>query len=63
LAAASENAEVRAGIGSYLAMVGGPDSLEPVQGAARKVYETGWRPPYTEGPSRDELARIVSSAI
>lgn len=63
LAAASESAEVRAGIGSYLAMVGGPDSLEPVQVAARKVYETGWRPPYAEGPSRDELARIVSSAI
>ena len=28
----------------------------------RRVYETGWRPAYAEGPTRDELARIVSVA-
>jgi hypothetical protein len=37
-----------------------PASLEPLQDAARRVFETGWRPAYAEGPSRDELARIVS---
>ena len=42
-------------------MTAGPGSLEPLQAAARRVYETGWRPAYAEGPTRDELARIVSS--
>ena len=44
-------------------MAGGPASLDVVQPAARRVYETGWRPAYTEGPTRDELARIVSSVV
>jgi 2-polyprenyl-6-methoxyphenol hydroxylase-like FAD-dependent oxidoreductase len=45
----------------YLRMDAGPDSLDAVQGAARRVYEDGWRPAYAEGPTREELARIVSS--
>ncbi len=40
-----------------------PGSLEPLQEPARRVYETGWRPPYAEGPGSDELARIVSSVL
>jgi len=63
LAAAGQDPEIAAGLPPYLSMVAGPASLEPLQEAARRVYETGWRPPYAEGPTRDELARIVSSAL
>ena len=54
LAAATVDPEVRAGIGAYLGMVGGPDSLDPVRDAARRVYETGWRAPLSPGPSRPD---------
>ncbi len=47
----------------YLSMTAGPDSLDPLQAPAARVYETGWRPAYADGPTRDELARIVSSAV
>jgi hypothetical protein len=33
-----------------------PSVLDPVRDKARAVLRTGWRPPYTAGPSRDELA-------
>ena len=29
---------------------------------ARAVYQTGWRPPVADGPSRDELAAIIRSS-
>jgi 2-polyprenyl-6-methoxyphenol hydroxylase-like FAD-dependent oxidoreductase len=61
LSAARQDPGIAEGMWSYLSMAAGPASLDPLQGAARRVYETGWRPAYTEGPSRDELARIVSS--
>ena len=47
----------------YVTMTAGPSSLEPLQAEARRVYESGWRPTHTDGPSRDELARIVSAAV
>jgi hypothetical protein len=50
-------------MGPYLTMEAGPASLDPLQPAARKIYETGWRPAFTDGPTRDELARIVSAAL
>jgi 2-polyprenyl-6-methoxyphenol hydroxylase-like FAD-dependent oxidoreductase len=61
LAAAQRDPEIGRAMGPYLSMEAGPSSLEPLQPAARAVYETGWRPPYADGPTRDELARIVSS--
>lgn len=63
LAAAEQDPAIGAGLGPYGSMTAGPDSLEPLQDAARRVYETGWRPAHAEGPDRDELARIVSSAL
>ncbi|HEX5086646.1 MAG TPA: FAD-dependent oxidoreductase [Nocardioides sp.] len=62
LAAASQDSGIARAMQSYLSMDAGPDSLDVLQGAARRVYETGWRPAYDEGPTRDELARIVSAA-
>jgi 2-polyprenyl-6-methoxyphenol hydroxylase-like FAD-dependent oxidoreductase len=61
LAAARQDPEIGGAMQPYLSMTAGPRSLEPLQAPARRVYETGWRPAYTEGPTRDELARIVSS--
>jgi hypothetical protein len=37
-----------------------PAVLDPVRDRARAVLRTGWRPPYTAGPSRDELADAYS---
>jgi 2-polyprenyl-6-methoxyphenol hydroxylase-like FAD-dependent oxidoreductase len=62
LAAARQDSVIADALPPYLSMVAGPASLDPLQPAARAVYETGWRPAYAEGPTRDELARIVSSA-
>ena len=39
-----------------------PASLAPAEGMARAVYETGWRPPTAEGPTRDELVALAEEA-
>jgi 2-polyprenyl-6-methoxyphenol hydroxylase-like FAD-dependent oxidoreductase len=61
LAAASQDPGIARAMQPYLSMDAGPASLDALQGAARRVFETGWRPAYAPGPTRDELARIVSS--
>jgi 2-polyprenyl-6-methoxyphenol hydroxylase-like FAD-dependent oxidoreductase len=53
-------AEVAAG---YQAMTAPPASLRAAEPWARAVYETGWRPPYDEGPTRDELLAGVTAAV
>ncbi|QZY28369.1 FAD-dependent monooxygenase [Nocardioides coralli] len=45
--------------GGYFAMTELPETLRPAEPLARAVYETGWRPPLEEGPSRDELVGII----
>lgn len=30
---------------------------------AREVYDTGWRPAPSDGPTRDEPARIIRTAV
>ena len=49
-------------IGPYVAMRALPSVLDPVEPLARAVYETGWRPRLSEGPSRRELVEIVDRA-
>jgi 2-polyprenyl-6-methoxyphenol hydroxylase-like FAD-dependent oxidoreductase len=61
LAAGARDPRIAQEAQPYLSMAAGPASLAPLQEAARRVYETGWRPAYSDGPSRDELARIVTS--
>jgi hypothetical protein len=46
--------------GGYLAMTALPATLAPAEPLARAVYETGWRPPFAEGPSGDELVALLS---
>ena len=48
--------------GDYLSMAALPASLGPAEHIAREVYAGGWRPAYHPGPSRDELAAIVTEA-
>ena len=47
---------------SYLAMTGGASCLDPFEERARAVYRTGWRPPFADGPSRDELVEVIRSS-
>ena len=47
----------------YFAMTGLPSTLRPAEPLARAVYETGWRPPLAEGPSRDELVELIARHV
>ena len=49
--------------GGYFAMTALPETLRPAEPLAREVYATGWRPPLTEGPSRDELVELIAAAV
>lgn len=49
--------------GPFMAMAALPQSLEPAEPWAREVYETGWRPAPSEGPSRDELVAVAEGAL
>jgi flavin-dependent dehydrogenase len=46
----------------YLAMFAKPDVLAPAEDRVREILRTGWRPPFGDGPTRDELADVVLAA-
>ncbi|MGH3840649.1 MAG: FAD-dependent oxidoreductase [Pseudonocardiaceae bacterium] len=48
-------------VGPYMAMVALPASLAAVEPRAREIYASGWRPPVPDGPTRDELAELVTT--
>ncbi len=48
-------------VAAFLAMTALPASLAPAELLARAVYETGWRPPTAEGPTRDELVTLAAT--
>lgn len=50
-------------VGPYLGMEALPESLRAVEPRAREIYATGWRPAVPAGPTRDELAQLVSETI
>lgn len=58
-AAAEKDPSIWAAAGPYLAMQAPPSVLDAAQEKARAVLRTGWRPPYADGPSRDELAGLL----
>jgi 2-polyprenyl-6-methoxyphenol hydroxylase-like FAD-dependent oxidoreductase len=62
LAAAQVDPEIGRGIGPYLSMDAGPDSLAAVEPLARAVYASGWRPEPDPGPSKRELVELVCAA-
>jgi hypothetical protein len=62
MAAAQADPEIAKAVGPYQAMLAPPASLDAVQGRARDIYATGWRPPVPPGPTRDQLASLVTAA-
>lgn len=62
MAATEVDPEMLKVVGPYLAMVALPASLAAVEPRAREIYASGWRPPVPEGPTRDELAELVTAA-
>jgi hypothetical protein len=62
MAAAQADPGIAEVAGPYQAMLALPSSLDAVQARARDIYATGWRPPMPPGPTRDELASLVTAA-
>jgi 2-polyprenyl-6-methoxyphenol hydroxylase-like FAD-dependent oxidoreductase len=62
IAAGQADPEIAKATGPYQAMLALPSSLDAVQARARDIYATGWRPPVPPGPTRDELASLVTAA-
>jgi 2-polyprenyl-6-methoxyphenol hydroxylase-like FAD-dependent oxidoreductase len=62
MAAAQADPDIAKMVGPYQAMLALPSSLHAVQARARAIYATGWRPPMPPGPTRDELAGLVTAA-
>jgi len=62
MAAGQADPEIARAAGPYQAMLALPGSLDAVQARARDLYATGWRPPVPPGPTRDELADLVTAA-
>jgi hypothetical protein len=63
LAAAEVRPDIMASAGGYLSMAALPASLRAAEPIAREVYAGGWRPAYSPGPTRHELAEIVRDAV
>jgi 2-polyprenyl-6-methoxyphenol hydroxylase-like FAD-dependent oxidoreductase len=65
LIAAAVEADPRIGqyAGGYFAMLALPESLLPAEPLARAVYDSGWRPAYADGPTRDELVDLIDRAL
>ena len=62
MAAVQADPEMIKVVGPYQAMLALPDSLNAVQAQARAIYASGWRPPIPPGPTREELAELVTAA-
>jgi hypothetical protein len=62
-AAAEKDPTIWAAARPYLTMQAPPSILDPVQGKARAILRTGWRPPYAAGPTRDELALVLTQQL
>lgn len=63
LTAATMEPRIGGQMAGYLAMLAPPSSLDPVEPLARAVYQSGWRPAYSSGPTRSELVDIVGAAV
>ena len=63
MAASAVDERIGASMPGYLSMLELPSCLDPAEPLARAVYETGWRPPYSPGPTRDELVDLVHEAV
>jgi 2-polyprenyl-6-methoxyphenol hydroxylase-like FAD-dependent oxidoreductase len=60
VAAAPAEARIVPHLGGFVGMTALPASLAPAEPLARSVYESGWRPPFSAGPTRDELVDLLA---
>ena len=58
---AKVDARIAPHVGGFLAMTALPASLAPAGPIARAVYESGWRAPPADGPTRDELVALLTT--
>jgi 2-polyprenyl-6-methoxyphenol hydroxylase-like FAD-dependent oxidoreductase len=63
MAASAVDERIGASMPGYLSMLELPSCLDPAEPLARAAYETGWRPPFSPGPTRDELVELVREAV
>jgi 2-polyprenyl-6-methoxyphenol hydroxylase-like FAD-dependent oxidoreductase len=63
VAAAQADERIGPHLGGYLAMTELPASLAQAEPLARAVYQSHWRAPVSDGPTRDELVDILQAAI
>ncbi len=61
-AAAQADPSIGPLVAPFHAMAALPVSLADAEHRARAVYESGWRPPIADGPTRDELVALASRA-
>ena len=63
IAAAAERVpEIAPAAGRYLGMVAPPSVLTPYEEQVRQLLRTGWRPPFGDGPTRDDLAALAQQS-
>ena len=62
VAAAAVDEHIGPHLAGYLAMTELPASLAPAEPLARAVYQSGWRPPLSDGPTRDQLIELLRSS-
>jgi hypothetical protein len=62
-ACAQVDPSIMAAAGPFLGMLASPRILDSVQDKARTVLRTGWRPPWAEGPSRDDLVDLALTPV
>ena len=62
VAAAQADPQLNQVVGPYQGMHAPPGSLDAIQARARDIYATGWRPPVPPGPTRDQLASLITAA-
>jgi 2-polyprenyl-6-methoxyphenol hydroxylase-like FAD-dependent oxidoreductase len=48
-------------VAGFAAMTALPATVAPAEPLARAVYRSGWRAPFTDGPTRDELVALIGS--
>jgi len=58
-ACAEQDPSILAAAGPFMGMVTGPGILGSVADRAVAVLRTGWRPPWSEGPTAEELADLI----
>jgi 2-polyprenyl-6-methoxyphenol hydroxylase-like FAD-dependent oxidoreductase len=57
--AAVADPSLMAVVGPYQGMVVLPSALLPLEGRVRELLRGGWRPSYSDGPTRDQLVDVI----